>query len=220
MSTTTTATNNTEEKKLIGFFDQEDSALEKAFTTKEIRTLIDEIPSEEFSKLTDKGYFVKKVPQFIGCNAILSKNISKNTGRIFYSCDLYISNPYHHVMSTFDENTYMQIMLDNDFDMKASQTMVPCRVRFLKGYSEQALSEDHSFYAIEAIFPSSERKIFIRDFINGGERSYLNSLSKKNYQECLAKGIDCFADRGIQLYLLKDDKVVRNLWANYSGDED
>ena len=222
MNTTTPTVKEEKIVNKVGFFDQADPLLEAALTTKEIREIIDGIPADEFIRRTERGGLAKVIPQFIYCNAVLSRSVSAKTKRVFYSCKIYISDPFSHTLSSdaFGENDYMRIMLDNDLNMKEAETVIPVRIRFLKGYSDQSLSEDHSFYAIEVIFPGKERKYIIRDFIKGGARSYVNLLSKKDRKYCEEKGIQYFSGAGFKLYLLKDDKVVANLWANFTDDEE
>lgn len=220
-----TAQTKEEKKELIGFFKQEDKTLEKALTKKELN--LDHYSSEDLKATNEKGSLKVKIPQFIACTALITKSVSLRTKAIFYNCDIYVLSPYHHKLSStlFTELEYTQLCLDNNLDLKVSEIQLPVRVRFVKGYSNESLSTDKSFYAFDVLFPGNEKKLFIRDFLKGGEMHLINLLSKKNYQECLAQQIGCFNDRGFKLYLLDSTEINainknKDFWDLYSDDLD
>lgn len=203
----------------IGFFDRADKDLERLTPRKDLR--LDQYTKEDLWARDENGRMKVKIPQFVYCNAVLSKNISKKTNLVFYNCDIYISNPFHRVLKNFTESNYIRIMLDNDLNLQNAETIVPARVRFSKGYSQQSLSQDHSFYLMEVIIPGNEKCFVLSDFLTGSDISLISILSKKVEQECIAQGIENFNAKGFKLYYAESDEFVkRDLWESQEIDED
>lgn len=227
MSTTANKPENnkpeTTKEVLVGFFQQDDKNLEKALTKQELN--LDQYSSADLCELKENGGLKVEIPQFTPCTALISKSVSTKNNAIFYSCVIYISNPYKYKISreVFTENAYMQICLDNDLSLEEEELQIPVRVRFVKGYSKKSLSSDKSFYAFECLFPGNDKKLILRDFLNGGDIHLINLLSKKSKEECAEKNIEYFNNRGLKLYILQNSDIDSlnlndSFWDLYRGD--
>lgn len=214
-----------EEKKTIkverpiGFFDRDDKELERLIPRKELN--LEQWSKEDLWAHDDKDRMIINVPQFIPCNAVLSKNISARTKAVFYNIDIYVSKPYHRTLKSFTEAQFNRIILDNDLNIDSAQTVIPARVRFSKGYSDKSLSDDHSFYLMEVLIPGNSKHLILSDFLSAADYSLISILSKKLDQECLAQGIDSFNSRGFKLYFAESDSIVKtDLWELQSSLDD
>lgn len=191
-----------------GFFEAELNDLE---TIVDVRDELAVYTAYEMREINEEGYLKIRIPQFRGINAHITKSLSKKTGVVYYSCDLYINNPLKHRLEIFDEAIYQDILLRNEnISTEFKEIDIPARVRFGKGYSEKALSDDHIYYCLEVIFPGLKR--IYREFLNPSEVDRINYLSKKSKEECDKQKIQTW-NENYRLYRVDDDKLVGNLWA-------
>lgn len=199
-----------------GFFEAELNDLE---TIVDVREELAKYVAADLCELNEEGFLKIRIPQFRGINAHVTKSLSKKTGMLFYSCDLYINNPLKHHLEIFDEGVYQDILLRNDFiSTEYKEFDIPVRVRFIKGYSEKALSEDHIYYGLEVIFPGLKR--IFREFLKPSEVDRINYLSLKSTEECEKQKIQAWND-AYRLFRVDDDKLVGNLWdLEQPGSED
>ena len=213
---------NTEVKK-IEFFAQEDSKLEKLIPNKDILEKVKDYSFDDLIAINDDRSMKIKVDQFIPCMCTITKSVTK-TKNIFYSMEVQLSTPLKHKMSSdaFNENTYNRLILDCGFSTEEAIITFPVRVRFVKGYSEDSLSDDKSYYAIQVLIPcNSSRKLIIFDYISGGEKILIDLASVKSCKECEEKKIGYFLGRGFKLYLVDQEKSVnmpKNFFESYNSE--
>lgn len=213
---------NTEVKK-IEFFAQEDSKLEKLIPNKDILEKVKDYSFDDLIAINDDRSMKIKVDQFIPCMCTITKSVTK-TKNIFYSMEVQLSTPLKHKMSSdaFNENTYNRLILDCGFSTEEAIITFPVRVRFVKGYSEDSLSDDKSYYAIQVLIPcNSSRKLIIFDYISGGEKILIDLASVKSRKECEEKKIGYFLGRGFKLYLADQEKSVnmpKNFFESYNSE--
>lgn len=220
---------NTENKEnkvqKIEFFNQEDKNLEKLIPNKEILEKVKDFSFEELISINDDRSMKIKVDQFIPCMATVSKTISKSKN-IFYSMEIHLSTPLKHKMSSnaFNENIYNKILLDCDFSSDEPIINFPVRVRLLKGYSEESLSEDKSYFAIQVLLPGNNpKKTILFDYLPGMEKYLIDLASVKTPEECKSKKITYFLGRGFKLYLAETEKSInmpKNFFEGYNSEID
>lgn len=211
-----------EEKKMTAFFAQEDVALSNAAPNKEV---LEELKAYTFQDMiaiqTDRSMVVK-VEQFTPCMCTITKSHSAKTGNVFYTMDVHYSSPLKHRMSStaFNENVYNQLIMEGDFSLNEAVLNFPVRVRFIKGYSEESLSPDKSFFAIQVLMPTNEeKKMLLFDYISGTEKYLINSASTKSKEECDLKGINYFSGRGFKLYrTIGGVKIPKDFFEGYNAD--
>ncbi len=209
----------------VEFFKQQDSLLDKLIPNKEILEKVKDYTFEDLISINDDRSMKVKVDQFIPCMCTITKSVSKSKN-IFYSMEVQISTPLKHRMSSdsFNENTYNRLILDCGFSSEDPIITFPVRVRFVKGYSEESLSEDKSYLAIQVLLPcNSSRKLIIFDYISGSERILIDLASVKTRKECEEKKIGYFSGRGFNLYLADQEKSVnvpKNFFELYNSEID
>ncbi len=201
---------NTEKKvQKVEFFAQDDSLLEKLIPNKDILEKVKDYTFEDLTAINEDRTMKIKIDQFIPCMCTISKSINK-AKNIFYSMEVQLSTPIKHKMSSsaFNENTYIKVLLDCDINSEEASVTFPVRVRFVKGYSEESLSVDKSYYAIQVLLPgNSPKKSIIFDYIPGYEKHLIDLASVKSLKECEGKKISYFSGRGFKLYLAEQDSV-------------
>lgn len=218
---------NAENKEIkterIEFFSQEDSKLEKLIPNSEVLESVKDYSFEDLIAINEDRSMKIKVNQFIPCMCTISKSVSKNKS-IFYTMEVQLSTPVKHKMSSeaFNENTYNRLILDCDFSSEDPIITFPVRVRFVKGYSEESLSKDKSYLAIQVLIPcNSPRKLIIFDYISGGERNLIDLASVKTREECEKKKISYFSGRGFKLCLADQENSVnmpKNFFESYNSE--
>ena len=218
---------NAENKEIkterIEFFSQEDSKLEKLIPNSEVLESVKDYSFEDLIAINEDRSMKIKVNQFIPCMCTISKSVSKNKS-IFYTMEVQLSTPVKHKMSSeaFNENTYNRLILDCDFSSEDPIITFPVRVRFVKGYSEESLSKDKSYLAIQVLIPcNSPRKLIIFDYISGGERNLIDLASVKTREECEKKKISYFSGRGFKLCLAGQENSVnmpKNFFESYNSE--
>ena len=218
---------NAENKEIkterIEFFSQEDSKLEKLIPNKDILEKVKDYSFDDLIAINDDRSMKIKVEQFIPCMCTITKSVTK-TKNIFYSMEVQLSTPLKHKMSSeaFNENTYNRLILDCGFSSEEAIITFPVRVRFVKGYSEDSLSDDKSYYAIQVLIPcNSSRKLIIFDYISGGEKILIDLASVKTREECEKKKISYFSGRGFKLCLADQENSVnmpKNFFESYNSE--
>lgn len=210
-----------ETKEKVAFFDQEDKELIEATANKDVLEKIKEYTYQDLTEIQVDRSMKVKVEQFVPCMCTVTKSHSAKTGNVFYTMEVHYSSPLKHKMSSdaFNENVYNQLIMEADFSIKEAVLSFPVRMRFIKGYSEESLSPDKSFYAMQVLVPTNaERKMLLFDYITGTEKYLINTASKKTKEECEVKGINYFSGRGFKLYRTdsRSVKVPKNFFEGYN----
>lgn len=214
---------NTKSSIKISFFEEEDKNLKKLIANKEIQEMVKDYSYEDLISINPDRSMKVKVDQFVPCMATITKTMNKNKN-IYYSMEVQICSPLKHKMSSdaFGENTYNKLLLDCDFSFEESVITFPVRVRFVKGYSEDSLSADKSYLAIQVLLPgNSPKKTIIFDYISGFEKTLIDLASTKTKEECESKKIGYFNGRGFNLYLADQEKAVnipKNFFEFYNSE--
>lgn len=211
-----------EEKKMTAFFAQEDTSLSSAIPNKEVLEQLKGYTFQDLTEIRPDRSMKVKVEQFVPCMCTITKSHSAKTGNVFYTMDVHYSSPLKHRMSStaFNENVYDQLIMEGDFSLNEAVLNFPVRVRFIKGYSEESLSSDKSFFAIQVLMPSNEeKKMLLFDYISGTEKYLINSASTKSKEECDLKGINYFSGRGFKLYrTIGGVKIPKDFFEGYNAD--
>lgn len=212
---TTTKTEEITSEKRIGFLEKEFDTLPRII---DVREELDKYSAEDLKATTDDGKLKVKIPQFRGVNAHITRSVSKN-GSAFFTCDLFISNPIKHRLSSeiFKENLYQRILMINNISFEEAEFDLPVRVRFGKGYSTNAKSADGAFLFIEVVFPGI--KTIYRDFLKPSEVHLINLHSLKTPEECAKQKISPWNSNHYFVGVL-DASGFKNLWDLDQPDEE
>ena len=173
------------ETKRIGFFERDFNSLPKSI---DVMDELSKYSADDLKATTEDGKLRVKISQFRGVNAHVTRTVSKS-GSIFYTCDLYLSNPIKHRLDSqvFSENLYQRLLMINNISFEESEFDIPVRLRFGKGYSEKVKNADGSFLFVEVIFPGIKR--IYRDFLKPSEIELINLHSLKTPEECAKQKI-------------------------------
>lgn len=217
-ATETATAENAVTKK--GFFDSDILKMEVAIENSVIKEELSKHSQEELWSINDDGFLIVKIPQFRGVNAHVTRNVIRRTGATYYSCELYINSPLKHKVSSdlFDEGLYQDLLLRNSsITSDKAEFDLPVRIRFVMGQSEKSLRDDKLYFGIQIIFPGLNR--IYTDFVNASELERINYLSMKTPEECLKQKIKPW-NKNYSLYYVKNNDLVKNLWALEQPDYD